>query len=109
MLLKWGRTLPGARGWYSTCPMLQSGIPASKPAYEPWDLRPKDFEDLVKAIDGLEHKHRCVIYITYKPWTLEEMTYQLQQYNVCQRTHQRWVHEAAAILESAMSKAKEEA
>lgn len=103
MLVKWGRTIPGARGWYSVCPMLQSGIPASKPSYEPWELLPRDFDDLTKAIDSLEHKYRCVIYMAYKPWTMPEMLSELAKYGVCQRTQQRWLHDAAARIESHMT------
>jgi hypothetical protein len=104
MLIVWGRTLPGAKGWYKVCPMLQSGIPSTRPSYEPWDLQPKDFDDLARAIEGLEHKHQCVIRMAYKPWTRDEMLHQLSQYGVTERTHQRWLQDAAAILEGKMAK-----
>lgn len=107
MLITWGRTLPGAQGWYKVCPMLQSGIPSTRPSYEPWDLQPKDFDDLAQAIEELEHKHQCVIRMAYKPWTRDEMLHQLAQYGVTERTHQRWLQDAAAILEAKLAIRKE--
>lgn len=112
MLMMWGRELPTARGWHNTCPMLQSGIPASKPAYEPWDLQPRDFDNLVTALDELmseSRKHWCVIRLYYKPWTAAEMNAELAQYSVGERTIQRWLHDAAAMLEAKMVRMKEAA
>lgn len=109
LLLKWGRTLPGAQGWYKVCPMLQSGIPATKQQFEPWDLQPRDMDDLVAAIERLDHKHRCVIRLAYKPWTHDAMMEELAQYGVTLRTLQRWVHDAAAIIEADMNRVRDDA
>lgn len=109
LLLKWGRTLPGCRGWYTVSPMLQSGIPASKPDYEPWDLQPKDFDDLVVALARLEdHDKRWfqAIRRAYKPHCARDAEEQLAPYCVSDRSWRNWVHEGAAWLEREMSKAR---
>ena len=110
MLMAWGRELPSAKGWYNTCPMLQSGIPASKPNYEPWDLQPRDFDNLVSALDELlseSRKHWCVVRMYYKPWTLPDMKAELAQYAVTDRTQLNWLHEAAEMIENKMIRLKD--
>lgn len=104
MLFKWGVTMPSARGWYNVCPMLQSGIPSTT-GNQPgaWELTQKDFDQLHAAIDSLSHKHRCVIYRAYKPWTAAEQEAELAQYRVTQRTWYNWLMEAAALIEQHMA------
>ena len=109
MLMQWGRTLPSSRGWYRTCPMLQSGIPSSTPAREPWDLTPRDYDDLVLAIDNLDTNHRCAIYLAYKPWTQDAQMAMLAQYDHHPRTVNKWLHAAAARIEADMARMKEAA
>lgn len=109
MLVKWGRTIPGARGWYSVCPMIQSGIPTTAKVYETWEPGPQDFEDLCGAIDGLDHKYHCVIWRAYKPWTAAEMELELAIYTYCDRTLYNWLQAAAKILEVEMQRLKEAA
>ncbi len=107
MLMRWGRTMPTARGWYNVCPMLQSGIPSTgRGAAGPWDLTPADFDALHAAIDALGHKHRCVIYRAFKPWTAPQQEAELAQYGVDPRTWLRWLHDAAAEIEARMSSAR---
>ena len=107
MLYKWGITMPTAKGWYNVCPMLQSGIPSTAGNHAgTWDLTPADFDALHKAIDSLSHKHRCMIYRCYKPWTLRQQEAELEQYGACQRTMQRWLHDAAKAIEVHMSRSK---
>ena len=107
MLHKWGITMPTAKGWYNVCPMLSSGIAATAPQYGDWDLSPEDFEQLHAAIDALEHKHRCVIYLAYKPWTGPQQEQELARYGVCLRTQQRWLHDAAKMIEVHMARASD--
>ena len=105
MLYKWGITMPTAKGWYNVCPMLQSGIPSTAGNHAgTWDLTPADFDALHAAIDALSHKHRCVIYRCYKPWTLPQQEAELAQYGVDPRTWLRWLHDAAQEIEAHMGR-----
>ena len=103
MLHKWGVTMPSAKGWYNVCPMLQSGIFSTAGTHGGmWEFRPQDFEHLAAAIEVLSHKHRCVIYRAYKPWTAAHQEAELARYGVTERTWLRWLIDAAACIESHM-------
>lgn len=109
MLLKWGRTMPALRGWYTMAPMFKGTIPEKPAERGMWELTPQDFDDLAAAIDSLEAKHRAVVYLYYKPWTVDAQREVLLPYQVSERTWQRWLHDAARIIEAQMSNRRERA
>ena len=57
-----------AVGWYSICPMLQSGIPGKARSYEPTGYSDGDHKATAAAIDLLELEHRMAIARYFKPW-----------------------------------------
>lgn len=102
MLMKWGRTMPALRGWYTMSPMFKGSIPDKPVERGAWELTPNDFDELAAAIDALEPKYRAVVFLYYKPWTVEEQRSILLPYRVSERTWRNWLHEAAAQIESHM-------
>ena len=57
-----------ALGWYSMCPMLQSGIPGRARSYEPTGFSQQDYTDLFVAIQELELVNRMAVGRYFKPW-----------------------------------------
>lgn len=113
MLVRWGiaslQRESNTLGFYKINPMLKSGIPTTAPVYEPFELTPADFEQLQRAINGLETKYHLIIIRAYKPWQAPAVEIELERFNVTQRTWERWLHDAAARIEAAMCKTAQEA
>lgn len=103
MLMKWGRTMPALRGWYTMSPMFKGSIPEKPVEKGAWELGPNDFDDLCQAIDKLEPKHRAVVFLYYKPWTAETQREVLLPYRVSERTWRNWLKDAAVLLEASMA------
>lgn len=103
MLFAWGRKLPEGMGWYRINPMLKSGIPSTAPSYDPWDITPREIDQLAEEIEKLCPRHKACIFMCYKPWTASSRGQFLETFQVTPRTQQRWLHEAVAELEKAMS------
>ena len=57
-----------AVGWYSICPMLQSGIPGRARSYEPTGYSDGDHKATSAAIDLLPIEHRMAVARHFKPW-----------------------------------------
>ena len=57
-----------ALGWYSICPMLQSGIPGKARSYEPTGFSEQDYTDLHVALQDLELVNRMAVGRYFKPW-----------------------------------------
>lgn len=57
-----------ALGWYSICPMLQSGIPGRARSYEPTGFSQDDYSALLVALQELELVNRMAIGRYFKPW-----------------------------------------
>jgi hypothetical protein len=57
-----------AVGWYSICPMLQSGIPGKARSYEPTGYSEGDHKATADAINLLDLEHRMAVARHFKPW-----------------------------------------
>lgn len=62
-----------ALGWYSMCPMLQSGIPGRARSYEPTGFSQQDYTDLHVALQELELVNRMAIGRYFKPWARDSI------------------------------------
>lgn len=56
-------------GYYTTNPMLRSGIPGRVRSYEPTGYSDVDFLDVQRAIDGLDIMRRLSVMRYFKPWS----------------------------------------
>lgn len=107
MLVKWGRTMPALRGWYTMSPMFKGSVPEKPIERGDWELGPDDFDDLCQAIDTLCAKHRAVVFLYYKPWTVEQQREILLPYRVTERTWRNWLQDAARLIEESMQRKRE--
>lgn len=58
-----------AIGWYGTCPMLKSGIPARAISREPVGYSEDDFVALGIALDTLDEMRMLAVMRYFKPWS----------------------------------------
>lgn len=105
LLSIWGRTSDKHTGWYGVNPMLKSGIPMPAVSQEPTGYCAMDFRQLESAIESLELRHKLVLVRCYKPWTARAVEDELKGYGMPQRVWVDWLHEAASLIESHMSRA----
>lgn len=103
MLFAWGRIKHESVGWYRINPMLKSGIPSSTPSFDPWDITPREIDQLDEEIAKLPKRLKDCILMCYKPWRACQLSAFLEEHKISQRTQQRWLHEAVAVLEKAMA------
>lgn len=108
MLWQWGlwslRRASGALGYPTVCPMLKEGIPSRAEAFEPTGYSGEDYRQLEAAIAGLDQKHQLAIVRAYRPWKIAAIAEELIAKDVSDRTWQRWVHEAAALVAEQMGR-----
>ena len=86
-----------AVGWYSICPMLQSGIPGSARSYEPTGYSDGDHKATAAAIDLLTIEHRMAVARHFKPWAKAAIE---AEFRLSNDTWLRRLRSALAQLES---------
>ena len=86
-----------AVGWYSICPMLQSGIPGKARSYEPTGYSEGDHKATAAAIDLLGMEHRMAIARHFKPWAKAAIE---AEFHFSDDTWLRRLRAALALLET---------
>ena len=86
-----------AVGWYSICPMLQSGIPGNARSYEPTGYSDGDHKETAAAINLLELQQRMAIARYFKPWAKAQIE---AEFRLSNDTWMRRLRAAMAILEA---------
>ena len=89
-----------AVGWYSVCPMLQSGIPGKARSYEPTGYSAGDHKATAEAIDLLGLEHRMAIARHFKPWAKAAIE---AEFHFSDDTWLRRLRAALALLEADLS------
>jgi hypothetical protein len=102
MLRIWGKTSDKQTGWYGINPMLKSGIPTKAASYEPTGYCAHDFRQLEKAMESLEHRHKVVLVMHYKPAAVRAAEEELKGYGMPRSVWIKWLHEAASLLAAKM-------
>lgn len=105
MLSVWGRKSDTIRGWYAVNPTLRSGIPSAPASFEPTGYCRVDFRQLEEAIEALEHRHKVLLVMNFKPYLQKEAEAQMKCYGMPRIVWGKWLHEAAAILASRLEQA----
>lgn len=88
----------GGLGYPSRCVYIGERIPQQATSREPWELTPKDRDEVALAVAELSLKHRLAITRAYKPWTIPAIEGDFAMFGVTDRTWRRWCHEAAIEL-----------
>ena len=101
LLAAWaGRSLAEqsrAVGWYSICPMLQSGIPGKARSYEPTGYSDGDHKATAAAIDLLSMEHKMAVARHFKPWAKAAIE---AEFHFSDDTWLRRLRAALALLET---------
>ncbi|WP_421883251.1 hypothetical protein [Methylibium sp.] len=108
MLWRWGirslRLESRALGYPSICPMLKEGIPVQAQSFEPTGYSEEDFSQLERAVSLLVERHQMALIRAYRPWKARDIEETYAAYGVTTRTWQRWVHEAAGLINASMNR-----
>lgn len=84
-------------GWYSICPMLQSGIPGRARSYEPTGYSGSDHQATLAAINNLPINERMAVARQFKPWARAQIE---AEFRVSDDTWRRRLQAAMLKLET---------
>lgn len=108
LLSKWGvrhlKEESGALGYPGACPMFKGRVAVSARSMEPTGIAPWELDQLDAEIGKLDRNHALALIRHYRPWAELRIQAEMSAYQVSDRTWQRWLHDAAALLRVKMER-----
>lgn len=108
LLCKWGvrhlKEESGSLGYPRKSPMFRDRVAIAACSFEPTGVAPWELDQLDEEINKLDRHHILALVRCYRPWSALHIQAEMGAYQVSDRTWQRWLHDAAALLRAKMER-----